>query len=311
MRDYKKRDTFVDKYDKIVNLSIKELEYIRSRYNWQLRIAVGLIILTVLCAFFLISDQFSGYQKILDDKFSEILSSTKDEQDSLYQSFITETNQKIEKLIAKNFSDKEILKLMKLVATEKVDSFTNQYLDKLVEQRITPKLKSVSAELSNVDTKIQFIELHLYKVAAHNDDRISFDKLIDISKDKTNKYHNSADQVVQSLISKYAQNIVPRKHPTLRTTERDENFTWSINDCKNWFFNYPKDDRIAILENVFEIKRFNDKEKTELALIVVKGDESLTVVRKASIFLVDKFGLPYKSLEINNIIMAMKDKGYK
>ncbi len=311
MRDFKKRESFVDKYEKIVNLSINENEYIRSKYNWHLKLASAIIVVTIACTYWLISDHISGYTQILDSKFSEILSTTEFTQDSLNRLFVDETNESIKNLITKNFSEEEILKTIKVVATEKVDSVSEQYLDKLVEQKIKPKLNSVITGLGSADTKIQLFDFYLAKVSAYNDDRISFDKLIEISNSKTNKYHVEAGQIVNSLISKYSQNVIPSKHPIIRSTEKDEGFTWSINDCKNWFFNYPKEGRITILENVFEIKRFNDTEKIEMALLAIKKDESLAVVREATTFLIKKFNLDYKNLEIKNIINSMAKKGFK
>ncbi|MCH7516891.1 MAG: phosphoribosylformylglycinamidine synthase subunit PurQ [Bacteroidetes bacterium] len=59
-----------------------------------------------------------------------------------------------------------------------------------------------------------------------------------------------------------------------------------------------------------DVKRFIDDEKIKLALQALKFDESLTVVSKASEYLISKFDLKYSNLEISEIIKTLKQKGY-
>lgn len=302
--------SFVDKYDKIVNRSISEIEYIRNTYKWYVGIASSIIIIVIGAAYFLISDNINGYEDIINKKFSSILESTREKQDSLNSKFVSETEKNIKSIIAQNFNDKKIRKTIELVATEKVDSISNQYLNELVEQKITPKLNSILSDLDIADAKIQFMDFYLSKVAAYNDDRIAFEKLIAIAQDKTNNYSTESGQIVQSILNKYSQSAVPPKHFFLVSTEKDEDFPWSFSDCKNRIFDYPKDERKIILGNVFEIKRFTDNEKIELVLLVIKKDESLLVVREASNYLIKKFNLPFKSLEIKKIVSSMSAKGF-
>lgn len=312
MKDLRKRkDSFLDKYDQIVNLSREELEYIRNKYNWHLRLATGLIILTIFLIGLFLTNRLSGYEEILDKKFDEILKLTQDKQDSLNRYFTIETKKSIESIVKKNFSEKEILKTIKSVANVKVDSFSNVYLDKLVENKITPKLNDVFDKLGDADDKIQLIEFYFSKVAALNDDRLSFDKLIEISQNKNNKYNALAKQTIASIIEKYSKPFIPRKHLIFMTTENDNVFNWSFKKVYDSFFLYPKEERIALLKNVIEIKRFTYDERVKLALLAVKNDENLSVVKVASEFLINTFNLQYKPLEIREIISSLAKHGYK
>jgi hypothetical protein len=167
--------------------------------------------------YFLLSDNIKGYEEIINKKYTGFMTNIENAQDSLYNKFVIKTNRSIDNLILKYFDSKEIRQIIKEVTSEKVDSFSIQYLDDLIEKKITPKLKSIVTELDNSEAKIQFIEFYLSKVSVLNDDRYSFEKLIEISSDKNNSYSNQAIDLVNTIIMRYSLPSVPSRRGLIIT----------------------------------------------------------------------------------------------
>lgn len=192
-------------YQDIVDRAHAEVEAVRKMYYW-LSGVIGLILsVGIGSGTFLTYKSFHDMRVDMKEEveimkkramqdYTMLASDLKSTVESKSQNVERAVNSRIDA----EFNKDNIKGLVTSKAQEHIDIVADNYIDKHINNKITPKIKKVNDDIRKIELDVEF---NAVSSAAKNDDTKAFQKLLAWSNDKSYPFKDQANQIVGEIKS--------------------------------------------------------------------------------------------------------------
>ena len=297
-----KIDRDLDCYDKIINRSRAEIDWIRSTYKWYAVFPTTIILLSISAVGFFSYKNMNELREYTQREIENIATTSSRQAKDQVEKIVDELRSDVEKIreqikqkINEEFNKENITSIVNSKAQERIDKLADKLIKKEIDERIVPQIETTKKDLIS-------IEFRMVETSARNDDRQAFDTLYEWSNDHTFALSDKAKSSVKKIIERFTLKGYQGRVNTVFSLSSPGELRGYDSYIKE-YENVTSDGKITMIGEAFiHNKKLTDKERVDLAIHWIKRDNSLHVVGYASNLLIKKYKLEFMPLEYHKIL---------